>query len=126
MIRRISMISERRRFKRFDVSLDVAFKASKNASGYISGVTKNFSRSGLCFESPDVGLTLKDLMELEVKLPHNDSFVPVAGNVAWKEQLKDKCLIGIEFTEINKEAKSQILDYAYDRWVEKNRHLESV
>ena len=120
------MLSERRKFKRFDVSLDVAFKASKNAGGYFSGVTKNFSRSGLCFESPTVSLALKAPMELEVKLPDQDTFVPVSGNVAWKYQLEDKCLIGIEFTEINKEAKSQILDYAYDLWVEKNRGLKSV
>ncbi len=120
------MESERRKFMRFDVSLEVAFKASKNAGEDISGITKNFSRSGLCFESPAVGLAKKASMELELKLPYNDSFIPVSGNVAWKEQYEDKCLIGIEFTEINKEAKSQILDYAYDRWVEKNRALKSV
>lgn len=120
------MESERRKFMRFDVSLEVAFKASKNAGEYFNGITKNFSRSGLCFESPAVGFAMKAPMELELKLPYNDSFIPVSGNVAWKEQCEDKCLIGIEFTEINKEAKSQILDYAYDRWVEKNRNLKSV
>jgi len=120
------MLSERRKFKRFDVSLDVTFKTFKNAGGHFSGVTKNFSRSGLCFELPAVSLALNDAMELEIKLPDNNAFIPVAGNVAWKEQLKDKCLIGIEFTEIDKEAKSQILDYAYDRWVEMNRDLKSV
>lgn len=120
------MLSERRKFMRFDILLDVAFRASANAVDYVSGVTKNFSRSGLCFESPAVSLALKASMELELKLPYNDTYIPVSGNVAWKEELKDKCLIGIEFTEINKESKSQILDYAYDRWVEKNRNLESV
>ena len=120
------MLSERRKFIRFDLSLDVAFRASKNAGEYINGVTKNFSRSGLCFESPAVSLALKFPMKLELKLPYNDTSIPVSGIVAWKEQFEDKCLIGVEFTEINKEAKSQILDYAYDRWVERNRNLKSV
>jgi c-di-GMP-binding flagellar brake protein YcgR len=120
------MLHDRRKFMRFDISLDVAFKASKNAGEHFSGRTKNFSRSGLCFESPAASLALKSVMELEIKHPDNDTFIPVFGNVAWKEQLGEKCLIGIEFTEINKEAKSQILDYAYDLWVEKNRNLESV
>ena len=120
------MLSDRRKFMRFDVSLDVAFRALTNAGDYVSGVTKNFSRSGLCFEFPAVSLALESQMELELKLPHNNTSIPVSGNVAWKEQVKDTCLIGIEFTEINKEAKIQILDYAYDRWVEKNRDLKSV
>lgn len=120
------MQSDRRKFMRFDVSLDVAFRTSVKAGDYVTGVTKNFSRSGLCFESPAVGYALKAQMELELKLPDNNTFIPVSGNVAWKEQLKDKCLIGIEFTEINKEVKSQILDYAYDRWLEENRKLKSV
>jgi hypothetical protein len=80
----------------------------------------------LCFESLTDSFALNTPMELELKLPYNDSYTPVYGNVAWKEQLEDKCLIGIEFTDINKEAKVQILDYAYDRWVEKNKNLKSV
>lgn len=120
------MVSERRKFMRFDVSLEVAVKASENAGDYFRGVTMNFSRSGLCFESPPVTFALKAPMELELKLPDNDTFIPVSGNIAWQEQFEDKCLIGLEFTEINKEAKIQILDYAYDRWVEKNRNLKSV
>jgi c-di-GMP-binding flagellar brake protein YcgR len=120
------MVSERRKFMRFDVSLEVAVKASENAGDYFRGVTMNFSRSGLCFESPPVSFALNAPMELELKLPDNDTFIPVSGNIAWKEQFEDKCLIGLEFTEINKEAKIQILDYAYDRWVEKNRNLKSV
>ena len=120
------MLSDRRKYMRFDVSLDIAFRESKNTEEYVSGVTRNFSRSGLCFESPTVTFTLKAPMDLELKLPDDGSFIPVSGNVAWKEQLEDRCLIGIEFTEINKEVKSRILDYAYDRWVEKNRNLKSV
>lgn len=120
------MLSDRRKFMRFDISLDVAFKTSKESGGHFAGITKNFSRSGLCFESDPLGLSLNEYMELEVKLPDQDTFIPVSGNIAWKEQSEKKCWVGIEFSDINKEAKSQILDYAYDLWVEKNRDLNSV
>ena len=61
-----------------------------------------------------------------MKLPHQDSFVTVMGSVAWKEQVKDKCWVGLEFVEMDKEAKSQILDYAYDIWVEENMNQKSL
>ena len=119
------MMSERRKFMRFDVSLDVAFKISNGSEKYFTGVTKNFSRNGLCFESDMFGPALKTPMELSVKLPGQDKFVSVSGNVAWEEQFKDKCWIGIELEEMNKEAKSRILDYAYDLWVEENKNPKS-
>ena len=117
------MVSERRRFKRFDVSLDVTFETSMQSGEYITGVTKNFSRSGLCFESQAFATALKSPMALKLKLPEQDSFVSVLGDVVWKEELRDKCWIGIQLREINKEAKRQILDHAYDLWVEENRQL---
>ncbi|HDH13301.1 MAG TPA: PilZ domain-containing protein [Nitrospirae bacterium] len=119
----MSMLNERRRFKRFDVSLDVTFETSMQSGEYMTGVTKNFSRSGLCFESRAFTAALKSTMELKLKLPGQDSFVSVLGDVAWKEELRDKCWIGLQLREINKEAKRQILDYAYDLWVEENRKL---
>jgi hypothetical protein len=122
----MNMLSERRRFKRFDVSLGVAFKTSKESDEYFTGVTKNFSRSGLCLESQTFDHALNSLMKLKVKLPDQDTFIPVLGNVAWKKQFGDKCWIGIELIEMNKEAKSQILDYAYALWVEENIKLRST
>jgi c-di-GMP-binding flagellar brake protein YcgR len=119
------MANERRKFKRFDVSLDVAFKISNGSDEYFTGVTMNVSRSGLCFESGMFGLALQELVDLKLKLPDTDRFISVSGDVAWKKQGEDKCWVGIAFREINKEAKSQILDYAYDRWVEQNRNLHS-
>jgi c-di-GMP-binding flagellar brake protein YcgR len=120
------MLSDRRKFKRFDVSLDVAFRASKGTGESYAGVTKNFSRSGVCFELDDFPPVKDSLAEVEVKLPHQDSFVTVMGSVAWKEQVKDKCWVGLEFVEMDKEAKSQILDYAYDIWVEENMNQKSL
>jgi c-di-GMP-binding flagellar brake protein YcgR len=116
-------MSERRRFKRFDISLDVEFKVSNGSDASFSGVTKNFSRSGLCFESDCFDPALKDFMDLKVKLPGKQAFSFVRGNVAWKEQIKDKCYFGLEFLEMDAEDKSHILDQAYDQWVEDSRNM---
>ena len=117
------MLKERRRFKRFDVSLDVAFKTPEESGEYLTGVTKNFSRSGFCFESQSFGTSLKSPLEVKVKLPGEDTYVLVLGDVAWNEQSEEKCWIGIELREMNKVAKRQILDYAYDQWLEENIRL---
>jgi hypothetical protein len=121
-----NMPDERRDFNRFDVSLDVSFKPTKGSDEYFAGVTKNFSRKGLCFESESFDLELNSPMELKVKLPDQDTFVPVMGKVAWKRPVEDKYLVGIEVKEIDMEAKSRILNHAYDIWVEKNRVTQSI
>ncbi len=110
---------------RFNVSLDVSVKVSNGSDAFFNGVTRNFSRSGLCFEAGVFGLALQEPLNLRVKMPDMDSFVDVSGDVAWKEQVDDKCCIGIAFREIDMEAKSHILDYAYDLWVEEQRNPES-
>jgi hypothetical protein len=120
------MSNERRDFNRFDVSLDVSYEQSKGSDTYFTGVTKNFSRKGLCFESQSFGLELNSPMELKVKLPDQDTFVPVMGKVAWKKHIKDKYWVGIEVQEMNTEAKIQILNHAYDIWVEKSRGAQSI
>ena len=120
------MSDERRDFNRFDVSLDVSFKPSEGSDKYLTGVAKNFSRKGLCFESQSFGLELNSPMELKVKLPDQDTLVPVMGKVAWKRPVEDKYWIGIEVEEIDTEAKSRILNHAYDIWVEKSRGTQSI
>ena len=115
------MVSERRRFKRFDVPLDVRFKFAGNTSEYFSGTTINFSREGLCFESTDTVPKLNEPIELKVQVPKKNSFAFVLGDVVWKAQTSSKSLAGVRFSEIDKAIKSEILDYAYDLWVEKSR-----
>ncbi len=47
------MVQEKRKYKRVDIPLDVKINAIKEKDVYCSGITKNFSRSGLCLESFD-------------------------------------------------------------------------
>jgi len=103
---------------RFDIPLDVEFKPSIDADSHCKGTTVNFSRSGLCFETKEHDCNLSDLLELKVKLPKKDDYISVTGELAWKEKFDDsRCLAGISFREIDSEAKSHILDHAYDSWL---------
>jgi len=112
------MNEDRRKFMRFDIPLDVRFKPSIDADSHSKGMTVNFSRSGLCFEARELDYNLNDLMELKVRLPKKDDYISVTGGLAWKEKLNDsRCLAGIIFREIDSEAKSHILDHAYDAWL---------
>lgn len=113
---------ERRKFIRFDVPLDMEFKPLKDRSEYLPGITINFSREGFCFETESRDLRMNEVLELKVKLPNKDMFTPVVGEIVWKKQLKDKYLAGIQLEDMDKEAKSEILDHAYNIWLEKTRH----
>jgi hypothetical protein len=66
-------------------------------------------------------------MELQVKHPCKDFFVPASGNIVWKQQLgDDKWLLGLDILDMDKEAKSEILDFAYDIWLENNININAV
>ncbi|GBE03550.1 MAG TPA: PilZ domain-containing protein [Nitrospirae bacterium] len=112
------MNEDRRKFLRFDIPLDVKFKSSIAAGSHSKGTTVNISRSGLCFEAKKLDYKLNDLMELKVKMPKNDDYISVTGDLAWKEEINDsRCLVGITFREIDIEAKNHILDHAYNAWL---------
>jgi c-di-GMP-binding flagellar brake protein YcgR len=112
------MNQDRRKFIRFDIPLDVEFKPSIDTDSYSKGTTVNFSRSGLCFETKKLNYNLNDLMELKVKMPKNDDYISITGDLAWKQKIDDsKYMAGLIFREIDNEAKNHILDHAYDAWL---------
>jgi hypothetical protein len=103
---------------RFDIPLDVKFKPSIDADSHSKGTTVNFSRSGLCFETKERYYNMNNLMELKVNLPKKDDYISVTCDLAWKSKFGDSgCLVGIKFREIDSEAKSHILDHAYETWL---------
>lgn len=99
------MLSDRRKFERFDTTFDAAIKSAKYFGEWFAGEIKNVSRGGLCVETMDIQPELKTPMEMEVKLPDGGSFVTVMGNVAWEEYLDNTCLLGIEFVDMDEETK---------------------
>ncbi|MBI5741177.1 MAG: PilZ domain-containing protein [Nitrospirae bacterium] len=113
------MQADRRRYIRFDVPLEIIFKPADDAAPYIAGLTRNFSRDGCCIESENRDMTLQSL-ELKVKHPISDIYITTRGNIVWQRQVEGKWLAGISIVEMDTEAKSEILDFAYDLWLNKN------
>ena len=109
---------ERRKFMRFDVPLSLKFKSMDAVSGSSAGTTINFSRHGFCFESPGPVLTSSSTVEFELKIPGKDLFVPIRGYVVWSFTKDSKFMAGVQIREMNREAKSDILEYCYDTWLE--------
>ncbi len=121
------MLHDRRKFLRFDIPLHVKFKPSKDKlEKYVLGLTINFSRQGFCFEAPDIALEPTETLELKVMLPRENAFVPVVGDIVWKKQVDSKFMVGIKLIAMNKEAKWEILDYAYNTWMSKAQGKNTI
>ena len=110
------MNEERRIFNRFDIPLDVKFNISKGETDY-TGITKNFSRSGLCLESRDAIPVSGDVIDLNIKHPSEDTYVSAVGDVVWQRKDDDTYLMGVRLLAMDKEAKTDILNYAYEDWL---------
>jgi hypothetical protein len=106
---------------RFDTPLNVVIKPAEADFRFSFGVIHDFSRRGFCFVSQDVNINLKEILEFKIQHPFNKDFVSASGSVVWKKQIDSKYLVGIEFINMNRESKSDILDYSYNLWAEKRQ-----
>ena len=111
-----TMNDERRTYNRFEIPLEVTFNVSKGDADH-TGFTKNFSRSGLCLESSDAAPVSGDVIDLNIKHPNDDTYVSAVGDVVWQRKDDEKCLMGIRLLVMDREAKTDILNHAYDNWL---------
>ena len=114
------MLPNRRSYFRFDVPITVTMDNTKHGGPCFTGTTKNLSRSGLCFETDNTDIQANDRIELNIEIPDSASY-PLLGDVMWKQQLNDRVLTGVKIISMDSEAKSEVLDYAYDMWLNKVR-----
>lgn len=115
------MVVERRKFRRFKVPLEARITLPENPSEHASGMIRDFSREGLRLESRGLQMDINAAVELMVRLPRKDTLIHITGDVKWSEQTGNNCLAGIRIKEMDREAKGDILDYAYSLWVEGNK-----
>ncbi|MEA3328643.1 MAG: PilZ domain-containing protein [Candidatus Omnitrophota bacterium] len=114
---------ERREFLRFDASLKMRYKILFSE---IEGIAtlKNISRGGMGFSVIKGKDLLKDASaDFEIDVPGEDYPILTKGKAVWfnKVSAEDASLLsnGVEFVDIRPADKSILLDYAYDRWAEK-------
>lgn len=121
-------MSEKRKFMRFEVSVEIEYMVPGNGAP-IEGisVTRNLSREGL-----QLTLNSKLLpgMELEIKLKIPGDAVPIyaKGDLVWidKAEERTESNAGIKFTQITPFDKNRILDHVYKEWVERQVKPDSV
>ena len=111
------MLPNRRNYFRFDVPMKVTMDNEKIGKASLTGTTKNLSRSGLCFETDNTDIQPNDRIELNIEIPDNKASYPLLVDVMWKQQVNDRYLTGVKIVSMDSEAKSEVLDYAYDMWL---------
>ncbi len=112
-------MEERRRFIRFDVPLKTEVVIKAKIDSFQEGVTKDFSREGLRLILHNFALEKNADIKLRIYVPERKEPVEVKGQVVWSKANDANWEVGIKIKEIDKEAKSQILDYAYKIWRER-------
>ncbi|RJR17622.1 MAG: PilZ domain-containing protein [Nitrospiraceae bacterium] len=108
----------RREFMRIDVHLDLKFSIAGDARhNHIYGVTIDFGCGGFSFISEHFMPSSKGPVKYRIKLPGNNTCTHVSGEIVWKTEVRDRCLAGVKIMGLNDDAKRDILDYAYSRWL---------
>ena len=111
---------ERRRFMRFSITLQAVIEVEVNGKDPSQAKILEFSREGLRLFIPKDNLFDKQSLKLKVYLPHRVLPVLLGGFVKWMKQKDDGWELGVKIEHVNTEEKSEILDYAYKLWKEKN------
>ncbi|HBH61055.1 MAG TPA: hypothetical protein DDX85_04795 [Nitrospiraceae bacterium] len=91
------MLENKRTYKRFDLPLIVKFRPVLGSTPYSLGLTKNLSCEGIGLEARNFHFTLKENLEIELKLPQNSGSVALLGDVVWKRQEGKSSYAGISF-----------------------------
>ena len=112
-------MEERRRFIRFNFLLKISC-VSNTKEGYYSGFTKDVSREGIRVMFKDIFLNPGTDIMLEIYLPLEHIRSYIFGEVVWCKKIEEYYEAGIKLKDMNKEIKSRILEYAYNKWYEEN------
>jgi len=115
---------DRRRVRRFDCELDLMVLRIGYREINLPAKTKNISRFGLCFKAKG----LKHIHEHEeadfmIKLPVDGTFYPLKGEIIWDMKEGEEVCAGVLIREMDPVAKADILNYAYDRWLSRQRSI---
>jgi len=106
---------EKRKFMRFIAPLKVE-AINEDKPGNV-GLMKDFSREGLSVIFDDFESKSKPYLGLKIQKPGEDKLVFAIGEVIWKKQVEEKWEVGLRLREIPADAKAEILEYGYLKWL---------
>lgn len=101
---------ERRKFKRFNISLVLEIKSIDKPGECSLGIIRNFSYDGFCFEFHAPDFKQNENIEFTLRYPQGNLSVTFSGDVIWKEQGYTECLIGIKLKAVNQETKNRFVE----------------
>lgn len=111
--------SERRRFVRLNILVDVAYTQHNFPKAKKITVTKNISRGGICFVGYDK-LEESDVIDLKVYLPPGQTQIVAVGKVVWVKEFtigdtqNKRYDVGVEFIDINEQDLKMVERYMAD------------
>ena len=112
------MVDDRRKYIRFEVPLKAELVVRVDVDSVQQGTTKDFSREGLRLTVRNFDLIKGESIDMKIFIPDKKEPIPLRGQIVWSKP-DHNWEVGIKISQIDKEAKSQILDYAYTAWRQK-------
>jgi c-di-GMP-binding flagellar brake protein YcgR len=114
-------VEERRRYPRFEAPLSAEFKTARSVGDYALGMVRDFSRNGCRLIAKGIDANRNTPVEIKLQMPDQDCFVSIWGDVLWVKDIEGSAQAGVEFKSIDPGVKWEVLEYAYDRWRQKQR-----
>lgn len=115
------MDGDRRKFMRFSVSLPVEIVCGNNHETKL-GLIKDFSRFGFRLVYDSCDFQPNSLISFRIKNPLSQRYINASGEVIWKNFLGEKWEAGIYIKELAPEQKTEILEFGFNQWKERNLH----
>jgi len=110
-------MTERRKFMRFNVLLDVLHTALDNTVSKVESHSKDISKDGVRL-SGDRPVPKGSTIELEMKIPGDNVPIIAAGEIAWTSNSEEaKYDYGVRFTKIENYDRARLLGYVYNEWI---------
>lgn len=104
------MSEERRHYDRKDIFMIAEYRPFRSRQSYAIGITTDFSEDGFCFEAQGGDLKTGDFLEFVLKDPKGELELPVSGEVVWKRDSWYKCIIGVQFHELDDAGRQNLLE----------------
>lgn len=118
-------MTEKRRFRRFRVYMNIFYNELNNISPKTSYYLKNLSRDGLGLYGERL-LEKGSIVELQINIPGDDEPVDAVGEVIWSRKKNEYCNeAGMQFRTIKNEDRFRLLDYGYSAWLRTNKLVKT-
>ena len=110
------METNRRKGIRFPVCLTICGINDCSLRGEI----KDFSRQGMRAILNTSAINENSDVQIDILRPDYNSHILAHATVIWKKPQEEKCEVGLKFKNFPNQAKADILEYSYKRWLKEN------